>query len=171
MAQARRSFLHWRHHTPRNPSVEATAAGIYGVIVGAGVMAAAHTDSATVLTAAVLVTLFVYWCAERYARLVAEFLHEGRRPDRAHVRRQLASGWEIVTASFVPLAVLLVLRLLGADLQTSVLGALVASTLLLTLAGWSMGHRSGFALFDRLVVAAVAGLLGLLMIALKTVLH
>jgi hypothetical protein len=51
------------------------------------------------------------------------------------VGRRLASGWEIVTASFVPLGVL------------------------------------GFALVDLLVVAAGAGLLKLLMVTLKTLLH
>ena len=164
-------FLHWRHHSPRNPSVEATASGIYGVIVSAGVMAAAHVDSATVLTVAVLVTLLVYWSAERYARLVAEYIHEGHRPDRAHVRRQLSSGWEIVTASFLPLGVLLLLRLLGAGLSASILGALVTSTALLALAGWGMGHRSGFTLVDRVVVSSVAALFGIFMIVLKTLLH
>ena len=165
------SLLHWRYHRPRSPSVESTASGIYGLIVSAGVMVAAHATTAAALTVAVLVTLIIYWSAERYARLVAERIHEGRRPTWAHAREQLTTGWEIVTASFVPLAVLLVLRLVGLDLDSSVLGALIASTVLLALAGWGMGHRSRLGLVDRLVMTAVAGLFGVVLISLKTLLH
>ena len=82
---------------------ESTADGIYGVIVSAAVMAASHAETAVALAAAVLITLAIYWGAERYARLVAERIHNGHRPNRAQVRRQLTSGWEIVTASALPL--------------------------------------------------------------------
>src|SRR5687767_5011307 len=165
------SVLHWRYHRPRSPSIESTASGIYGLIVSAGVMVAAHATTAARLTVAVLVTLVIYWSAERYARLVAERIHEGQRPTWAHARAQLATGWEIVTASFIPLAVLLLLRMLGLDLDTSILGALIASTVLLALAGWGMGHRSHLGLADRLVMTVVAGLFGVVLVGLKTLLH
>lgn len=155
----------------RGPNEEATAAGIYGVIVSSAVMAASHADSAVTLCVAVVVTLVVYWAAERYSRLVAERIHRGHRPTWAQVRHQLASGWEIVTASLLPLAVLAVLRLLGAPLETAVLWALVVSTLLLIAAGWEIGRGGHLAALERLATAAVAGAFGASMIVLKALLH
>jgi hypothetical protein len=151
---------------------ESTAAGIYGVIVGAGVMAASHADRIRNVAVAVLVTLLVYWTAERYARVVAARIHGGRRPDRREVRRELTHGWEIVTASIIPLVVLVLAgALFGGHVYPAVLSALVASTLLLCLAGWEIGRDGRLTAPERLVSAAVAGLFGVAMILLKTVLH
>jgi hypothetical protein len=155
----------------RRFSEESTAAGIYGTIVSAAVMAAAHARTATAVAVTVLVTLVVYWAAERYARIVAERIHDGRRPTWQQLRRQLTSGWEIVTASTLPLVVLVVVALLGADLSVAVLAALGCSTLLLCVAGWETGRRGGLTTRERVVSAAVAGLFGLAMIALKALLH
>ena len=44
-----------------------------------------------------VVTLTIYWGAERYARIVAERIHEGHRPNWTSVRFQLTRGWEMVT--------------------------------------------------------------------------
>jgi hypothetical protein len=150
---------------------ESTAAGIYGVIVSAAVMAASHAASAVALIVAVLVTLTVYWSAERYARLVAERVHTGHRPTWRHVWRQLATGWEMVAASALPLAVLALPRLLGVDLDRAVLGALSCSTLLLCLAGWEVGRHGQLTGWERLLSTAVAGVFGVALIVLKTALH
>lgn len=153
------------------PTEESTAAAIYGVIVSAGVMAAAHAETAMAVIVAVLVTLVVYWGAERYARLVAERIHEGHRPTWAHVRAQLTDGWTMVTASYLPLAVLAVLTLLGVELFGAVISALACSTVLLCLAGWAMGRGGHLTLLERVVSTAVAGLFGVAMITLKAMLH
>lgn len=150
---------------------ENTAAGIYGVIVSAAVMASSHASSAVAIAVSVLVTLIVYWSAERYSRLVAQRIHEGHRPTWCQVRPQLTTGWEIVTASALPVAVLVVLRLLGVDLDLAVIWALVCSTLLLCLAGWEVGRHGQLTGPERLASAAVAGTFGAVMILLKTVLH
>ena len=153
------------------PTEESTAAAIYGVIVGAAVMAASHADSALKVTVAVLVTLVIYWVAERYSRLVAERIHAGRRPSWGQARRQLTAGWELVTASALPLAVLAALSLAGARLYAAVLAALVTSTVLLCAAGWQMGRNGQLTGPERVVSAAVAGAFGVVMILLKAVLH
>lgn len=150
---------------------ERTAAGIYGVIVSSAVMAASHVNGAVVLAMAVVTTLVVYWAAERYARLVAERIHDGRRPTWSQVRGQLTHGWEIVSASFLPLVVLEVTRLLGASLSAATLAALACSTVLLILAGWEIGRHGQLTTGERLVSAAVAGLFGVGMIAMKALLH
>jgi hypothetical protein len=155
----------------RASSPETTAAGIYGLIVSAAVMAASHAERAVAVAVAVLFTLVIYWAAERYSRLVAERIHDGRRPSWRQVHEQLTRGWAIVTASTLPLLVLLVMALLGADVYAAVLAALGCSTLLLCLAGWEIGRSGQLSTRERLVSAAVAGVFGISMIALKALLH
>ncbi len=155
----------------RRPDEESTAAGIYGIIVSAAVMAASHAEGAGTLAVAVLVTLVIYWVAERYARLVAERIHDGRRPTWSQVRRQLTTGWEIVTASALPLVVLVLVDLLGASLYAAVLAALACSTLLLCLAGWAIGRAGQLSTGERVASAAAAGGFGVAMILLKALLH
>src|SRR6059058_3769246 len=105
---------------------ESTSAGIYGVIVSAAVMAASHAERIVAVAVSVLVTLVVYWSAERYARLVAARIHDGGRPGRDQVRHELTHGWEIVSASAIPLIVLVVAATLGAQVFGAVIAALVA---------------------------------------------
>jgi hypothetical protein len=156
---------------PTRASEESTAAGVYGVIVGAAVMAAAHAPSAAATATAVLVTLSIYWAAERYARIVAARIHQGHRPTSETVRGELTSGWEMITTSLLPLAVLLLTRLFGANLRAAVIWALICSTVLLCRAGWRVGRGGRLTLMERLVSSAVAGLFGVGLIVLKTLLH
>ena len=150
---------------------ESTASGIYGVIVSAAVIAVAAKYDAGSVVAAVLGTLVIYWAAERYARLVADRIHEGHRPSWPQVRRQLTTGWEIVTASGLPLAVLVLLQLFGVGLNRAALWALGCSTLLLCLAGWEMGRNGQLSIGERVVSTLVAGMFGAVMIVLKITLH
>ena len=161
-----RSFVRLTHDT-----VEGTALGIYGIIVCAAMLVTSHAERAWLEALAVLVTLAIYWAAERYARILAERIHEGHRLTWPAVRRQLTSGWEIVTASTLPLLVLVLLRLAGVRLETAEFAALGCTTLLLCLAGWQMGGAGRLTLPERLVSAMVAGGFGAAMILLKALLH
>lgn len=152
-------------------SEQGTAAGIYGIIVSAAVMAASHAPSAAATVIGVLVTLAIYWAAERYARIVAERIHVGHPPSRRSLRSQLTSGWEMITASTLPLIVLSVTRLLGIDLQTALVWALMCSTVLLCAAGWRIGRHGRLSRWEQLASSAVAGLFGIGLIVLKTMLH
>jgi hypothetical protein len=156
---------------PMQDTEEGTAAGIYGIIVSAAVMAASHAPSTAATLVSVLITLIIYWAAERYARIVAERIHEGHRPSRHTVQVQLTSGWEMITASTLPLAALVLARLLGAGLQGAVIWALVCSTVLLCVAGWRIGRYGGLTAWEQFASTAVAGLFGIGLIVLKTVLH
>src|SRR5690348_3354419 len=90
---------------------ESTAAGVYGIIVSSAVMASSSAATTVGLVANILTTLIVYWAAERYARFVAERIHEGAPPSLDMVRAQLTHGWEMVTATALPLLTLVLLRL------------------------------------------------------------
>jgi hypothetical protein len=147
------------------------ANGIYGVIVGTGVMAADSGTSVTQLAIAVVVTLLVYWAAERYAHVVARRIKLGRRQTGRELRRELSAGWELVTASYLPLMVLVTASLLGADLTGAVVSALVFSTALLSLSGWRVGGEANLGLAQRCVSAAIAGAFGVVMILLQSFLH
>ena len=166
----------WSPAVPRAVHVtrdneEATASGIYGVIVSAAVMSASQADTGLTVVLAVLVTLVIYWGAERYSRIVAERIHEGHRPSWNTVRHHLTHGWEMVTASTLPLVVLAVMSALGAQLTTAVLAALGCSTALLCVAGWAVGRHGRLSTAERVASSAVAGMFGIVFILLKTLLH
>jgi positive regulator of sigma E activity len=155
----------------RGTDEESTAAGLYGVIVASAVMAASHANGALAVAVAVVITLLVYWAAERYARLVAERIHDGHRPTWGEVRRQLTRGWEFVTASFLPLVVMIVARLLGAQVAGAVLAGLLCSTVLLGVAGWEIGRHGRLTTAERVASSVVAALFGVGMILMKALLH
>jgi len=120
---------------------------------------------------AVLVTLVIYWGAERYARVVAQRIHDGHRSDRSQLRRELTTGWAMVSATAVPLVVLLIARLLGAQLTVAILSALACSTVLLAIAGWEIGRGGKLSRGERLASAATAAAFGVALILLKMLLH
>jgi hypothetical protein len=155
----------------RHRDQEATASGIYGVIVSAAVLSASNADKAYKVIVAVVVTLTIYWGAERYARIVAERIHEGHPPSWTSVRYQLTHGWEMVTASALPLLTLTLMTFFGADVRTSVIGALICATILLCVAGWSIGRGGRLTSRERLASTLVAGMFGALFVLLKTQLH
>jgi hypothetical protein len=154
-----------------DPAAEDAADGIEGIVVGAAVMAASHLPRAGGVAIAVLVTLLTYWVAERYARLVAERIRDGQRPGWRHVRAQLTRGWRFVTASVLPVAVLLLVGRLGGEVDRAVLAGLASSTALLVLAGWEVGRDGRLGTLDRVVAAAAAGSFGLAMIFLNALIH
>ena len=89
----------------------------------------------------------------------------------SELNRELHHGWELVTASFLPLGVLVGTRALGAQVSTAVVAALLCATVLLAAAGWKVGREAGLSHGGRLGSAACAGAFGAAMILLKTLLH
>jgi len=67
--------------------------------------------------------------------------------------------------------VLVSTNLLGIGLTGSVLSALVCSTVLLCLSGWRVGGEAELGLGQRLLSTSIAGAFGVVMIALKSLLH
>jgi hypothetical protein len=153
------------------PDERRIADAIYGLIVGAAVMAASHAPSSGRIAVSVFITLLVYWSAERYAAIIAGRIAAGHRRERGTLRHELTGGWALLTSSFIPLVVLLAFDLLGATQRTAVLAGLICSTALLCLAGLQMGAEARLSARERLAAAAAAGAFGLVMIALKVALH
>jgi hypothetical protein len=151
--------------------VTATADGIYGIIVGSAVMASVHADSVWQISLATVVTLLVYWAAERFSHVMARRIVHTARLTWPELRHELRSGWELVTASFLPLGALVGSRALGASVSNAVLVGLLTATTLLFVAGWRVGRDARLNASARLLSAVCAGALGVVMILLKTLSH
>ena len=148
------------------------AAGIYGTIITAAVIAAGgNVLSTAALEATVLVTLVVYWVAEQYAELLGEHTQAGRFPSARQIRTGFASSWPMVSASFLPLISLLVARVLGASELAGAEIALLVTILLLLYHGHTAGKAAGLAGVQLLAATCTAGLLGVVMVVLKTLLQ
>ena len=146
------------------------AAGIYGTIITAAVLAAAGDHlPALPLAVSILITLLVYWVAEEYADLLGEQLEAGQVPAWADIRAGLAVTWPMVSASYIPLLSLVLARLLGASSPDAANAGLVTAIMLLMVYGWSSGRAAHLRGRQQLVITSIAAALGLLMIILKDV--
>lgn len=144
------------------------AAGIYGAIVTAAILTAAGGQLPTVpLAIAVVVTLLVYWTAEEYAELLGGHVHDGRFPGLAQIVAELRATWPMVTASYGPLAVLLLVRLAGASPVTAANSGLTAAVALLVYHAWSAARAARLRGPALIGATCVAGLLGIVMILMK----
>jgi hypothetical protein len=144
------------------------AAGIYGAIITASVMAAAGGSLPTLaLALSVLATLVVYWLAEEYAEVLGRQATGGHVPTRAYIRGRLAHSWPIVSASFAPLAVLVVARLAGASAFAAANIGVFAAVVLLTAHGWTAGRAAQLTGWQLTACTSIAAVLGLVMVALK----
>jgi hypothetical protein len=163
--------------------VPATAvpAGIYGTVICASILASADGQRPVRVAVVVLVTLFVYWLAERYSEvlgLVASADGAGPvhgtatvRITSGHIRHVIRSGWPMIEASVTPSVVLLGSRLLGASAGSAVDIALWYTVVLLVVLGWLAATRAELVGWPRLVATAFAAVLGLVVVGLKASLH
>ncbi|HEU5036436.1 MAG TPA: hypothetical protein VFT70_05490 [Nocardioides sp.] len=151
-------------------------AGGEGTITGTVVCAAAiayaagHTESVRELSGVILGTVAVYWVAHLHAVTIGASLTHRHHPVAAF-RHALRETWPIAGASVVPLGVLLLTSLLGAELRTAAWCALIATNVLLAAYSYVAGVRGGLDTWGR-IASGVAGLaLGLLVVLLKVGLH
>jgi hypothetical protein len=145
-------------------------AGIYGTIISASVLAAAHDDETITVGAGVFVTLLIYWLAERWSEVLGAHLR-GEPFDWAQARRTFLHGWPMVQASYGPLLVLLIARLSGASHEVAIDLALLTTILVLIGLGTLAGVRAGLSTVGVVASAIFNGFLGLLLILLKSLLH
>lgn len=146
------------------------SAGIYGTIISASVLAAAHGDTTFVVGTGVFGTLLVYWLAERWSEVIGSHLR-GEPFDWAHARRTFLRGWPMVQASYGPLLVLLVARILGASAETAINFALLTTIVVLIVLGTLAGRRACLSRAGVIASAIFNGLLGMALIVLKASLH
>jgi hypothetical protein len=146
------------------------ASGIYGAIITAAILATAGSELHTGgLVATVVITLVVYWLAEEYAELLGEQAEGGQVPTWDYIRGSLAATWPMVTASFAPLAALVLARLAGATIPVADNIGLAAAIVLLTIHGWSAARAAQLRGWQLAWATSVALALGLVMVLLKDV--
>jgi hypothetical protein len=156
------------HPGPAGNAGRRRAAGIYGAIITAAILDTAGGRLRTgALVAAVVITLLVYWLAEEYAELLGEQAAGGRLPNRAYIREALAATWPMVSASFLPLLVVVLARLAGASASAAADFGLAAAIVLLTVHGWLAARAARLRGWRLLFAVSVAAGLGLVMVALK----
>jgi len=143
---------------------------IYGTIISASVLAAAYGDTAVEVAAGVFVTLLVYWLAERWSELIAGHLR-GEPFTWAYTRQVFVHGWPMVQASYGPMLVLIIATIFGLDVEEAVELALVATVLVLLGLGAVVGRKANLPLWGVFASAGFVGLLGALLILLKSLLH
>jgi hypothetical protein len=143
------------------------AAGIYGSIITAAIIAAAGGLPTAALAVSVLVTLLVYWVAEGYAELLGEQSADGKLPTWARIRGTLAGTWPMVSACYLPLVALLLARVAGAAPLTAANTGLAVAIVMLTAHGWLAGRSAQLSGLPLVAATSVAALLGIAMILLK----
>jgi hypothetical protein len=144
------------------------AGGIYGTIVTASIMATSGGElTAAAETVAVLITLTVYWIAHEYADLLGSHIAGGQLPGWRDIRDALTASWTMVSASYLPLLVLIVATLAGAAATDAASAGLAAAAIELIVYSLTAGRAASLGRRPQVLIAASAGLLGLAMIALK----
>jgi len=158
----------WRGGTNGN-----FAAAVYGSILAAGVVASldvGHVSSGG-MTIALGGTMLVFWLAHVWSEAIADRMHDPRPYSLQRLRAVAAWHWPMIQAAFGPL-VALVLADVGAwSRATAVTVALLISVVQLVGWGIAVGRRTFESWPAALVSGAVDGLLGVLLIALKTLVH
>lgn len=148
------------------------ASAIYGLVICSATLAtASETDKIWVIAASVLVTVAVYWAAETYSLGLARRTLTHRNLTRKDHHALLVQGWPMVSASFVPILVLVVSAAVGRSTGLAVDLALLAATILLVVSGWRASTSSGLTGFRLIISVLISALLGAAMVVLKNALH
>ncbi|GAA4694448.1 hypothetical protein GCM10023215_35070 [Pseudonocardia yuanmonensis] len=146
------------------------AQSIYGTVIGAAGIAvgSAHGDLREIVLT-VVVTVAVYWAAERYAEVLAAAVHAAGR--RARVLAALRRGLPVVEAGLTPLVLLVVLALLTGRLPLAVFSALGLATFMLGGFGHVAARRAGASRLQAVGWGLCSAALGGVVIGLKMLLH
>lgn len=161
--------------TPLLPTSIATEAGVYGIIVVSGLVAAAGTAGmGSVQTLIfVAVTLVVFWIAHLYSSTVA--LHgtvDGEIVGlREAIRRSVRRSRGLLVSGLIP-AVPLLLGAFGViEDRSAAWAALWVGTAVLGLLGYAAYRRKNAPLHMRLVGAVCTASFGLVIIVVKVIIQ
>ncbi len=149
------------------------SAAIYGLMTVGALLAAESAGSETYAetVGAVVITMIVYWLAHSYAEFASERLKE-RQPARfAALARIMVVQVPILLGAAVPLLALLVDWAVGASLETAVITALITAAVVIMLLEVVAGVRAKQSGLELVLQALFGAVLGLLIIALRLVLH
>ncbi|MFC5379803.1 hypothetical protein [Aquipuribacter nitratireducens] len=148
------------------------AAHLYGLILVGSVLVTVSDDYRLLRVGVVLgATLAVYWAAESYVHWNAARAQAGRPLTRAETTAIVRDGWPLVAAGGIPLLCLAIEAVLTVDTALAVRITLLVNAVLLFLTGLRAGRSGGLTGARLFLDAALAGLLGLVLVVLKALLH
>lgn len=146
---------------------------VYGTVTVGTLLAAESADRETYAetVASVLVALVVYWLAHSYAEVTAQRIGGGEKLTRAGLVRSMRREVWILFGAAVPLLPLLIWWVVGGKLTNAVTAAVWTSAGMIVVYEVLAGLRARLSGRELLGQAALGAALGLLVIALKLILH
>jgi hypothetical protein len=149
------------------------AAAVYGSILAAGVVASldvGHVSDGD-MTIALGATMLVFWLAHVWAEGLADRMQDPNPYTWGRLRAVAAWHWPMVQASVGPLGALVLADLGIWSLDTAIAVALAISVAQLVGWGIAVGRRTFDSWPAALASGAFDGLLGVVLIVLKTLVH
>jgi membrane protein YqaA with SNARE-associated domain len=146
---------------------------VYGTVTVGALLAAESPERETYAEtfASVLIALLVYWMAHSYAEVTARRIEEGGRLTgtalASSVRREI---W-ILFGAAVPVLPLLIWWIAGGTLTDAVTAAIWTAAGMIVVYEIVAGVRAELSGKEMLAQIAIGAMLGVLVIALKLVLH
>jgi len=153
---------------PANP-----AGLIYGTIAVAALLAAesARRETYPKTVGAVATTLILYWLAHSYAEFTGERLQEGKHFTYSGLVRTATHELTVLLGAGVPFVVLLICWAGGAELTFAVSAAIWTAVAIVIAAEVVVGVRAQLPVRELVRQTAFGAVLGLLVLALRVLLH
>ena len=148
-------------------------AGIYGLIAAGALIAAETARSETYLETELALALaaVVVWLAHSYAEFASWRVREGKRLAPADLMRTMAHELPILIGASVPILAVLIAWVAGADLSSGITTGLWAVAAAIVVIEVIAGVRARLSGRELLLQATLGAALGLLVLALRLVLH
>lgn len=150
------------------------AAGlVYGTILVATLLSAESAIRETYVKTigGVLIAVATYWLALTYARFTGERLEQGTRATPEGLGRAALHELTVLYGAMVPFTALLAFWAAGASLDTAVIAAVYFADAAIIGAEVLIGVRAGLEGWGLIGQAAIGAVLGVLVLALRLLLH
>lgn len=145
------------------------ASAVYGIVISLAVIGAWYADptsGALETLTSVLATLVVFWIAHTYAHVVGQGLAIGKA-SFPQIGEALRHDWPIVQSGFLPIAVLALGSLELIEERLSMLLAIVAGGLVLTVLSIAMARAAGRTWLQSLWLSSILVVLGIFVAVLE----
>jgi membrane protein YqaA with SNARE-associated domain len=146
---------------------------VYGTIT-VGVLLAVETaarETYAETVGSVVLALVVYWLAHSYAELTAQRIDEGQRLSRAGVIHSARNEAWILAGGALPLLPILIWWVAGGNLTNAVTAGIWTAAGMIVVYELVAGLRADLTVWELVVQTAVGATLGVIVIAIKVVLH
>jgi hypothetical protein len=146
---------------------------VYGVIAVGALLAAESAQRETYgeTVAAIALAAVLYWLAHGYAGCVTRRVQEGTRLTAAGLARALLHELPILLGAALPVLAVLIAWVAGARLDGGIYAALWTAAGTIVIAEVVAGVRAELSGGEVVVQALVGSVLGLLVLAMRLVLH